>query len=150
MSMVASILLLAGLWMSPSRPLQEPAKPILHCLGGSDVSDDLSAYFCRRLGEEGQAQERFEVVTEREPSDARIELKSVDSFASQGEITVLTKEEWGPEQERVRVEAVLTLGETVTSFTGEGDLWEATAEVVEAIHKWVRSHPDDFVGIRNR
>ncbi len=146
MSIVLGIILSAAFWIGPPQPLPQPIprpeKPLLYCFSGSETSDDVTAYFCRRLAAEGREHNRFDVVTEREQAHARIELRGVDSFYTHGEVTVLTKEEWSPEQYRIRVEAVLTVGDTVESFIGEGDLYEATAEVVEAIEKWVGKNPE--------
>jgi hypothetical protein len=150
MSIVLGIILSAAFWIGPPqplpqpllRPLQGPEKPLLYCFSGSETSDDVTAYFCRRLAAEGREHNRFDVVTEREQAHAQIELRGVDSFATHGDVTVLTKDDWSPEQYRIRVEAVLTVGDTVKSFIGEGDLYEATAEVVEAIEKWVGKNPN--------
>ena len=146
MSVVFGIILSVAFWIGPPRPLpqplQRPEKPLLYCFSESETSDDVTAYFCKRLAAEGRKQNRFDVVTERDQAHAQIELRGVDSFYTHGEATVLTKEAWSPEQHRIRVEAVLTVGDTVESFTGEGDLYEATGEVVEAIEKWVGKNPE--------
>lgn len=146
MGIIIGIILSVAFWIGPPQPLpqppQRPEKPLLYCFSESETSDDVTAYFCKRLAAEGRAQDRFDMVTEPEQAHAQIELKGVDSFATLGETTVLTKEDWSPEQWRIRVEAVLTVGDTVKSFIGEGDLYEATAEVVEAIEKWVGKNPE--------
>ena len=150
MSIVIGIILSVAFWIGPPQPLPQalpqllrrPEKPLLYCFSRSETSDDVTAFFCKRLAAEGRKQNQFDVVTEREQAHAQIELRGVDSFATHGEATVLTKEAWSPEQYRIRVEAVLTVGDTVKSFIGEGDLYEAAGEVVEAIEKWVGKNPE--------
>lgn len=143
MSIVLGIILSAAFSLGPP-PLQESRRPLLYCFSGSETPDNLTAFFCRRLAAEGREQNRFDVVTEPEPAHAQIELVGVDSFAPFGETTFLTKEEWSPEQRRIRVEAVLTVGDTLKTFVGEGDLYQASAEVVEAIGKWVGKNANAF------
>ncbi len=148
MSNVLGIILSATFWIGSPQPLpqdfQSPEQPLLYCFSGSEISDDVTAFFCRGLAAEGRARDRFDMVTEPEQAHAQIELMGVDSFATMGETTVLTKEEWSPEQQRIRVEAVLTVGDTVKTFIGEGDLYQAAAEVVEAIEKWIGKNPNAF------
>ena len=150
MSFVLGIILSAGFSTGP-HPIQESQHPLLYCFSGSETSDDVTAFFCRELAAEGRKQGGFEVAfTEPEQVGAQIELWGVDSFATMGETTVLTKEEWSPEQQRIRVEAVLTVGETIKTFVGEGDLYEATDEVVEAIEKWVGKNPTAFRDVNGK
>lgn len=144
MSFVLGIILSAAFWVGPLQPLEGPEQPHLYCFSGREISNDVTVFFCRGLAAEGRSRDRFDMVTEPEQAHAQVELMGVDAFATLGDTTVLTKEEWSPEQQRIRVEAVLTVGDTVKTFIGEGDLYEATAEVVEAIEKWIGKNSNAF------
>ena len=75
MSIVLGIILSAAFWIGPPRPLpqplQRPEKPLLYCFSESETSDDVTAYFCKRLAAEGRKQNRFDVS----PSASRRTLK---------------------------------------------------------------------------
>jgi hypothetical protein len=146
MSTNAAIMFLSVFWMALSLPAPATEeRPLVYCFGCDETADEVSAYFCKQLAEQGRKENTFEPAGERDAAHAEVELKGIDPFSTYGETTVLSKgADWSPEQHRIRAEAVLRVGQTTRSFTGEGTLYEATAEVVEAIETWIRENPDAF------
>jgi hypothetical protein len=144
MKPIQAVVLSSAILLAPSFLAAASAQGIdVYCHGAEEIAEEVRAYFCKQLGKEGTREKAFELVDERELGQVEVELKGIDAFSSHGRATVLTKpDEWSPEQSSMRAEAILRVGETTKTFTGEGTIYQATAEVVQAIDRWIRNNKD--------